>query len=106
MRRHGISGRRKRKRHRSPPPAWLPPPSRAGRGMARAWWWHPNSVDKEAQALRVDSAKAMRRLGWRPRWPAAQAIEATMAWYRRLATQPDADMAALSLGQIAAFAAA
>lgn len=98
-----------------PAEAEAPPLTAAGLAAAALACWPghgarvvvaPNSVDKEAQALRVNSAKAMRRLGWRPRWPAAQAIEATMAWYRRLATQPDADMAALSLGQIAAFAAA
>jgi CDP-glucose 4,6-dehydratase len=59
--------------------------------------------DKEAQALRVDSAKARARLGWRPRWTTQQAVAATVDWYHRFATAPDPDMHALSLAQIEAY---
>ncbi len=59
--------------------------------------------DKEAQTLRLDSAKARAGLGWSPSWSTAQAVAATVAWYRRFATVPDADMHALSIEQIAAF---
>jgi CDP-glucose 4,6-dehydratase len=62
--------------------------------------------DKEAQMLCVDSAKATTRLGWRPRWSTMQAIGATVAWYHRFATAPDADMHALSVAQIDAFSGA
>ncbi len=59
--------------------------------------------DKEAQTLRVDCAKARARLGWRPRWTTPQAVAATVDWYHRLATAPDADMHAFSLAQIEAY---
>ncbi len=60
---------------------------------------------KEAQALRVDSSKAARRLGWTPRWSTAEALAATVAWYHRFATVPNADMHALSIAQIETFTA-
>ncbi len=59
--------------------------------------------DKEAQVLRLDSAKARDRLGWAPVWSTAQATAATVAWYRRFLTAPDADMHAMSIEQIEAF---
>ena len=37
----------------------------------------------EAGLLHLDCAKARERLGWRPVWDAAVAIERTAAWYRR-----------------------
>jgi CDP-glucose 4,6-dehydratase len=36
---------------------------------------------REAPALRVDSAKARRRLGWRPHWDLAATLDATKALY-------------------------
>jgi CDP-glucose 4,6-dehydratase len=63
----------------------------------------PDPPDKEAQMLRVDSAKAMQRLGWTPRWSTAQAIGATVEWYHRYATTPNADMHALSVAQVESF---
>ena len=39
----------------------------------------------EAGALMVEIAKARELLGIGPRWPLAQAVQNTMAWYRRLA---------------------
>jgi CDP-glucose 4,6-dehydratase len=60
--------------------------------------------DKEAQMLRVESGKAMQRLGWSPRWSTAEAIMATVEWYHRFATTHHADMHALSVAQIEAFA--
>ena len=59
--------------------------------------------DKEAQMLRVDSAKAIQRLGWTPGWSTAEAIAATVAWYHCFATAPDVDMHAVSVTQIEAF---
>jgi len=55
---------------------------------------------KEAYALRVDSSKALHNLGWKPCWPAAMALDATIAWYRAFAERPGEDMRALSVAQI------
>ncbi len=59
--------------------------------------------DKEVQVLRLDSTKARDRLGWAPVWSTAQTTVATVAWYHRFLTVPDADMYAMSLEQIEAF---
>lgn len=37
---------------------------------------------RETDFLRLDSAKALARLGWTPRWDASQAIERSVEWYR------------------------
>ena len=37
----------------------------------------------EAKLLKLDSSLAMQRLGWKPKWNASQALEATMRWYLR-----------------------
>jgi CDP-glucose 4,6-dehydratase len=37
---------------------------------------------KEAGALRLDSTRAERLLGWRPVWTCAQAVQRTARWYR------------------------
>ena len=59
------------------------------------------SFPHETATLMLDASKARAELGWRPRWPLDQAIEATVAWYRAwLARQ---DMRAFTLGQIAAY---
>ena len=53
-------------------------------------WGHPDhrielgaSAVHEAGALKLDSSKAQAELGWRPVLGFADAIEATMRWYRR-----------------------
>jgi len=56
---------------------------------------------KEAVLLTLDSAKARRELGWRPRWPLERALAETVRWYR--AWQEGADMRQVTLGQIAAY---
>ena len=55
----------------------------------------------EARVLKLDSTRAHERLGWRPSWTLAQALEATIAWYR--AFRSNEDVRELALGQIAAF---
>lgn len=40
----------------------------------------------EANILRLSSAKARQHLGWRSRWTTEQAIDRTVAWYRRYET--------------------
>lgn len=44
--------------------------------------WQPDTAPQphEAHALKLDSAKARARLGWRPRWNLTQALDAVVAW--------------------------
>jgi CDP-glucose 4,6-dehydratase len=46
-----------------------------------------NSVRAEIRDQHLDSTKADRLLGWRPKWPLEKGLEKTIAWYReRLAS--------------------
>jgi CDP-glucose 4,6-dehydratase len=58
----------------------------------------------EAQHLKLDSARARSRLGWRPRWQLPECIDALVEWYAAYAD--GADVHALSLAQLDRFAAA
>ena len=60
---------------------------------------HPH----EAHTLKLDSAKARTRLGWRPRWRLEEALKRTLDWH--LAWRAGADMAEYSLGQVRAYQA-
>jgi CDP-glucose 4,6-dehydratase len=52
----------------------------------------------EANFLKLDSSKAMARLGWRPIWDLKRALQSIVTWHQaRLA---GADLKAFSLGQI------
>jgi CDP-glucose 4,6-dehydratase len=59
------------------------------------------SASHEAQHLKIDSARARERLGWRLRWGLQDGLEALVAWYRAL--QADEDMRIVSMDQIEAF---
>jgi CDP-glucose 4,6-dehydratase len=81
------------------------------RGLSRLWPQArtrvivtPDPPGREAQALRVDSSRAIQRLGWRPCWQVDDALRATADWYRGVAADhaPGA-MRAMSLGQIAGY---
>jgi CDP-glucose 4,6-dehydratase len=65
----------------------------------------PDPPGKEASMLRVDSSKAIRHLGWRPCWPIATALAATIVWYRQYAGGRE-DMREVSLSQICDYMAA
>ncbi len=70
-----------------------------------ARWQHEAARQPhEAHTLRLDSAKAHARLGWRPRWGLPRALEATLDWHR--AWKQGADMADFSLRQMRDFSAA
>ncbi len=58
----------------------------------------PPSALHEAHALRLDSAKARHRLGWRPAWPLDAALDRVVAWHR--AWHEGRDMRAITLHQI------
>ncbi len=53
---------------------------------------------KEAQILKLDSAKANTQLGWTPRWSIDQALEQTADWYR--AHTEGQDMATFTMQQV------
>ncbi len=58
---------------------------------------HPH----EAKFLRLDSSKARKRLGWKPRWRVGQAVDRIIEWTR--AYQAGSDMRAVCLEQIAEY---
>ncbi|UFN49761.1 CDP-glucose 4,6-dehydratase [Roseomonas sp. OT10] len=60
---------------------------------------------KEAQVLRVDSSKAVHRLGWRSAWEAEAALGATIDWYRAHLAG-GTEMRDFSIAQIAGYTAA
>ncbi len=69
----------------------------------------PDPPGREAHALRVDSSRAIHRLGWRPCWAVEETLRATVGWYRAAAEQaaggavrPGA-MREASLAQITAY---
>jgi CDP-glucose 4,6-dehydratase len=81
------------------------------RGMSELWpqartrvTISPDPPGREAQALRVDSSRAIQHLGWRPCWQVNEALRATADWYRSAACkQAPGAMRAASLGQIAGY---
>lgn len=63
--------------------------------------WEPiaeSGAPREAGFLALDTTKARRRLDWRPRFGATEAIDATVAWYA--AARDGADLAAFTSAQI------
>jgi CDP-glucose 4,6-dehydratase len=75
--------------------------------VAAAWDGAPSWVagdaagPHEAGTLRLDSAKARSRLGWRPRRSVAEAVDLAVEWYR--AHMGGAEMRKHTLEQIEAF---
>jgi len=63
-----------------------------------AWQRETAPQPHEAGTLKLDSAKAQRQLGWRPRWNLDTALEKTVAWHQ--AWQRGDDMQAFSLAQV------
>lgn len=68
--------------------------------------WHTSGEAQlhEARLLMLDSAKARDALGWRPRWPLAQGLRATVEWQKAFLS--GAPMRAFTLSQIHAYTAA
>lgn len=63
-----------------------------------SWQHDPSPQPHEAHTLRLDSAKARERLGWRPIWNLRQALDATLSWHG--AWKQGEDMAQFSVRQI------
>jgi CDP-glucose 4,6-dehydratase len=81
--------------------------------MVKAWGsggWEDQSTPgavHEANLLKLSIDKAQARLGWAPRWPFAETIARTVAWYRAQANgATPAQLRALCLQQIAEYEAA
>lgn len=67
-----------------------------------ARWRHgEGGQPHEAGCLRLDSARARQRLGWRPRWTLEAALARTLEWHA--AWRRGEDMRAFSLAQIADY---
>ncbi len=60
------------------------------------------SRGKEARLLTLDSTKARRELGWRPRWPLDRALTETVRWFQSWGAG-NKNMKTFSLGQIADY---
>jgi CDP-glucose 4,6-dehydratase len=73
-------------------------------GAPASWTADRSEHPHEAHFLRLDSAKARSRLGWKPRLPLQTAIEWTVDWYKKQARGEDAR--ALTLAQIERYMAA
>ncbi len=58
---------------------------------------HPH----EASHLKLDSSKARARLGWRPRWQLATALDRTLEWHA--AWRRGEDMRAITLAQVTQY---
>ncbi|MBA3328540.1 MAG: CDP-glucose 4,6-dehydratase [Solirubrobacterales bacterium] len=71
------------------------------RGELR-WAVDPGPHPHEAHHLALDCAKARERLGWEPAWDLGRALDEIVAWYEAL--RDGADMRAVTLAQIRAFA--
>ncbi|HYY41222.1 MAG TPA: hypothetical protein VE775_00735, partial [Pyrinomonadaceae bacterium] len=62
------------------------------------------SQPHEAHYLKLDCAQANTRLGWRARWSIAQALDATVAWYKSYEAKQN--VRAMTIEQINAYQAA
>jgi CDP-glucose 4,6-dehydratase len=78
---------------------WMAEKMCAGMPGSR-WRVDPTPHLHEAALLSLDSTKAMTRLGWRPRWDAAEAVSRTLDWHR--AWSAGADMLEFSIAQMRA----
>lgn len=67
-------------------------------GGGAAWKAQPSDGPHEAGYLKLDCSKARARLGWRPRWPLAEALARIVDWHKAHAS--GGDMKAFSLRQI------
>lgn len=81
--------------------AWVVKQLAEGWGPDARWAAASTAAVHEAHHLKLDATLARERLGWRPRWPAEQAIARTLAWHQ--AWQTGADMRRYTLDEIAAF---
>jgi CDP-glucose 4,6-dehydratase len=72
--------------------------------LGLAWEPQPGDHPHEAHYLKLDSTKARTELGWDPRWPLDEGLDATAAWYA--AHRDGGDVRAVTLEQIERYAGA
>jgi len=70
-------------------------------GSSVAWRIEYMAQPQEAKYLKLDSTKARKRLGWRPRWKLRNALEFTVNWYREY--QSNQDLRASVQAQISSY---
>jgi CDP-glucose 4,6-dehydratase len=70
-------------------------------GPSVSWRIEGSPQPHEAKYLKLDSTKAIRRLGWRPGWNLRTALELTVNWYKDY--QSHRDLKALVQAQIASY---
>ncbi|WP_371033308.1 CDP-glucose 4,6-dehydratase [Methylosinus sp. PW1] len=70
-------------------------------GEGAGWMKSGGDEPHEAHLLKLDSAKARSRLGWRPQWSIFEALEAIVDWESR--RRRGEDVATASLAQIDAY---
>ena len=76
-------------------------------GPPAAWTADDGAHPQEANFLRLDSSKARRELGWRPRLGLERALEWTVQWYKHQAQGADARVLAVEqIGRYMELAAA
>jgi CDP-glucose 4,6-dehydratase len=73
----------------------------AGRNPEANWIGGTKPQPHEAGYLKLDSSKARARLGWRPRWRLATALDKTWEWHT--AWRKGQDMQAVSLAQLGEY---
>lgn len=83
------------------PVSWLADRLAALWGEGARWTCDAEDYPHEAAYLSLDASKAVRELGWRPRWRLVDALQATRLWHR--AWLDGADMRDFSLRQIRDF---
>lgn len=68
---------------------------------AGTWQCDDAPQPHEAHYLKLDSSKAKTRLGWKPKWALATALDTTLQWHK--AWKQNKDMRVVSLDQIHAY---
>ncbi|HEV2909390.1 MAG TPA: CDP-glucose 4,6-dehydratase [Candidatus Eremiobacteraceae bacterium] len=72
------------------PVAWLADAAASRWGAGARWEADAGAHPHEASELQLDSTRAQRELGWRARLSVDEALDWTVAWYRRFADGADA----------------